>query len=45
VQTQLTAVTQIYAAPSGFFKPHVDTPRSPLQFGSLVVSLPSVSIS
>ncbi|KAF2795417.1 hypothetical protein K505DRAFT_382401 [Melanomma pulvis-pyrius CBS 109.77] len=30
----------IYAAPSGFFKPHVDTPRSDTQFGSLVVSLP-----
>ncbi|KAF2825289.1 hypothetical protein CC86DRAFT_41658 [Ophiobolus disseminans] len=30
----------IYAAPSGFFKAHVDTPRSPMQFGSLVVSLP-----
>lgn len=31
---------QIYAAPSGFFKSHVDTPRSPSQFGSLVVALP-----
>jgi phospholipase C len=31
---------QIYAAPSGFFKSHVDTPRSNRQFGSLVVSLP-----
>ncbi|KAF7445521.1 P4Hc domain containing protein [Pyrenophora tritici-repentis] len=30
----------IYAAPSGFFKSHVDTPRSSAQFGSLVVSLP-----
>ncbi|OAG10945.1 uncharacterized protein CC84DRAFT_1084719 [Paraphaeosphaeria sporulosa] len=30
----------IYGAPSGFFKSHVDTPRSDLQFGSLVVSLP-----
>ncbi|KAH7381399.1 hypothetical protein DE146DRAFT_773172 [Phaeosphaeria sp. MPI-PUGE-AT-0046c] len=30
----------IYQAPSGFFKPHVDTPRSELQFGSLVVCLP-----
>ncbi|KAF2117341.1 hypothetical protein BDV96DRAFT_611764 [Lophiotrema nucula] len=30
----------IYAAPSGFFKAHVDTPRSNTQFGSLVVSLP-----
>lgn len=31
---------QVYQGPSGFFKPHVDTPRSELQFGSLVVSLP-----
>jgi hypothetical protein len=31
---------QIYTAPSGFFKAHVDTPRSDTQFGSLVVSLP-----
>ena len=31
---------QIYSGPSGKFKPHVDTPRSPLQFGSLVVCLP-----
>ncbi|KLU88234.1 hypothetical protein MAPG_07221 [Magnaporthiopsis poae ATCC 64411] len=30
----------IYSSPSGFFKPHVDTPRSEAQFGSLVVSLP-----
>ncbi|KAI8931577.1 hypothetical protein NX059_011231 [Plenodomus lindquistii] len=30
----------IYHAPSGFFKPHVDTPRSDLQFGSLVICLP-----
>ncbi|KAI0595483.1 hypothetical protein F4775DRAFT_569220, partial [Biscogniauxia sp. FL1348] len=29
-----------YSAPSGFFKAHVDTPRSETQFGSLVVSLP-----
>ncbi|KAI1087326.1 hypothetical protein F5B19DRAFT_77861 [Rostrohypoxylon terebratum] len=29
-----------YSAPSGFFKAHVDTPRSEAQFGSLVVSLP-----
>ncbi|KAK7729647.1 hypothetical protein SLS53_009218 [Cytospora paraplurivora] len=29
-----------YSAPSGKFKPHVDTPRSPDQFGSLVVCLP-----
>lgn len=32
---------QVYSAPSGRFKPHVDTPRSALQFGSLVVSLPT----
>ncbi|KAF1911956.1 hypothetical protein BDU57DRAFT_483512 [Ampelomyces quisqualis] len=30
----------IYQAPSGFFRAHVDTPRSELQFGSLVVCLP-----
>ncbi|KAK6858062.1 hypothetical protein PG995_005761 [Apiospora arundinis] len=30
----------IYSAPSGKFKPHVDTPRSREQFGSLVVCLP-----
>lgn len=33
-------MSQIYQAPSGFFKPHVDTPRSEFQFGSLVVCLP-----
>ncbi|KAF2099447.1 hypothetical protein NA57DRAFT_74946 [Rhizodiscina lignyota] len=31
----------IYSGPSGKFRPHVDTPRSSLQFGSLVVCLPS----
>ena len=31
---------QIYSGPSGKFRPHVDTPRSPRQFGSLVVCLP-----
>ncbi|EJT70669.1 hypothetical protein GGTG_11692 [Gaeumannomyces tritici R3-111a-1] len=30
----------IYSSPSGFFKSHVDTPRSEAQFGSLVVCLP-----
>lgn len=30
----------IYSSPSGFFKSHVDTPRSEAQFGSLVVGLP-----
>lgn len=30
----------IYSAPSGKFKAHVDTPRGPTQFGSLVVCLP-----
>ncbi|KAK7967052.1 uncharacterized protein PG986_001329 [Apiospora aurea] len=30
----------VYSAPSGKFKPHVDTPRSRGQFGSLVVCLP-----
>ncbi len=31
---------QVYSGPSGKFKSHVDTPRSPDQFGSLVVCLP-----
>jgi hypothetical protein len=30
----------VYSAPSGHFKSHVDTPRGGNQFGSLVVSLP-----
>lgn len=30
----------VYSAPSGKFKPHVDTPRSSAQVGSLVVCLP-----
>ncbi|KAL9061522.1 MAG: hypothetical protein Q9162_000054 [Coniocarpon cinnabarinum] len=30
----------VYSAPSGKFDAHVDTPRSPSQFGSLVVCLP-----
>ncbi|KID95153.1 oxidoreductase, partial [Metarhizium majus ARSEF 297] len=30
----------IYSGQNGKFKPHVDTPRSPFQFGSLVVCLP-----
>ncbi|MCJ1249499.1 hypothetical protein MMC30_006723 [Trapelia coarctata] len=30
----------VYSGPSGRFRPHVDTPRSATQFGSLVVSLP-----
>ncbi|KAK2773447.1 hypothetical protein FQN53_004167 [Emmonsiellopsis sp. PD_33] len=30
----------IYSGPSGHFKPHVDTPRSEQQFGSLVICLP-----
>ena len=30
----------IYSAPSGKFKAHVDTPRSKSQVGSLVVALP-----
>ncbi|KAL8830788.1 MAG: hypothetical protein Q9170_005571 [Blastenia crenularia] len=30
----------IYSAPSGKFRAHVDTPRGPTQFGSLVVCLP-----
>lgn len=32
----------VYEGPSGLFKPHVDTPRSTEQIGSLVVCLPSV---
>lgn len=31
---------KVYSGPSGKFRPHVDTPRSPFQFGSLVVCLP-----
>ncbi|KAK4238801.1 hypothetical protein C8A03DRAFT_33125 [Achaetomium macrosporum] len=31
----------VYEGPSGFFNVHVDTPRSPSQFGSLVVCLPA----
>ncbi|KAI4950199.1 hypothetical protein J4E91_004855 [Alternaria rosae] len=31
---------QVYGTPSGLFKPHIDTPRSEKQFGSLVVCLP-----
>ncbi|KAH7133790.1 hypothetical protein EDB81DRAFT_887600 [Dactylonectria macrodidyma] len=30
-----------YSAPSGMFKPHVDTPRGRTHFGSLVVVLPT----
>lgn len=30
----------VYSAPSGLFRAHVDTPRGEEQFGSLVVSLP-----
>ncbi|RFU25895.1 hypothetical protein B7463_g10442, partial [Scytalidium lignicola] len=32
----------VYSAPTGHFKPHVDTPRSEQQFGSLVICLPTV---
>jgi hypothetical protein len=35
-----TDTQEIYAAPSGHFKLHVNTPRSSSQFGSLVVCLP-----
>ncbi|KXG52467.1 Oxoglutarate/iron-dependent dioxygenase [Penicillium griseofulvum] len=31
----------VYSAPSGLFRKHVDTPRCPSQIGSLVVCLPS----
>ncbi|KAK5127446.1 hypothetical protein LTR85_006785 [Meristemomyces frigidus] len=31
----------VYSGPSGLFKPHVDTPRSDTQIGSLVVCLPA----
>lgn len=30
----------VYSGPSGLFKPHIDTPRSEFQIGSLVVCLP-----
>ncbi|KAK4549812.1 hypothetical protein LTR36_005113 [Oleoguttula mirabilis] len=30
----------VYSGPHGLFKPHVDTPRSDMQIGSLVVCLP-----
>lgn len=33
-------IQQVYSAPSGKFKPHVDTPRGVAQFGTLVVCLP-----
>ena len=33
----------IYSGPGGHFKAHVDTPRSSLMFGSLVVYLPTQS--
>lgn len=33
-------VLQIYSSPSGLCHAHFDTPRGPLQFGSLVVCLP-----
>jgi hypothetical protein len=39
VQAELYKLN-VYSAPSGKFKPHVDTPRSEAQLGSLVVSLP-----
>ncbi|KAK0753699.1 hypothetical protein B0T18DRAFT_442245 [Schizothecium vesticola] len=38
VRAELYALN-IYSAPSGIFKSHVDTPRSDVQFGSLVISL------
>ncbi|KAG9204997.1 hypothetical protein G6514_009455 [Epicoccum nigrum] len=34
----------VYKDPSGLFKPHLDTPRSDLHFGTLVVCLPSVHV-
>lgn len=36
----LISLRQIYSAPSGKFRSHVDTPRGFTQFGSLVVCLP-----
>lgn len=39
-QNMLTAISQVYSAPSGKFKPHVDTPCAITQFGTLVVCLP-----
>lgn len=38
--TNIADMWQIYSAPSGRFLSHVDTPRGPMQFGSLVVCLP-----
>ncbi len=38
--TKIANICQIYSAPSGKFRSHVDTPRGPMQFGSLVVCLP-----
>lgn len=40
VHTHTLISPQIYSGPSGRFRPHVDTPRGPTQFGSLVVCLP-----
>ncbi|KAL9017997.1 MAG: hypothetical protein Q9185_004666 [Variospora sp. 1 TL-2023] len=37
---QILLPSTIYSGPSGKFRPHVDTPRGPTQFGSLVVCLP-----
>ncbi|KAI5463890.1 oxidoreductase [Mariannaea sp. PMI_226] len=39
VQAELYKLN-VYSSPSGKFKSHVDTPRSRLQFGSLVICLP-----
>ncbi|KAI1333093.1 hypothetical protein F5Y16DRAFT_407097 [Xylariaceae sp. FL0255] len=39
VQAELYKLN-VYSGPSGKFKPHIDTPRSTSQFGSLVVCLP-----
>jgi len=38
---QLHCQFKIYRGPHDKFKPHVDTPRTETQFGSLVVALPS----
>lgn len=40
-ELMIIIIKQIYSGPSGLFRAHVDTPRSDIQVGSLVVCLPS----
>ncbi|KAL9000764.1 MAG: hypothetical protein Q9188_005613, partial [Gyalolechia gomerana] len=37
LQDRLVTTSQIYSGPKGKFRSHVDTPRGPTQFGSLVL--------